>query len=85
MNITDDGRTLMQDGADQLRTYHIGTKRQDVDERRALEVARCAHSAIMDTATVCKMADLQGTEIRDALREASQAMLRLIASIEGKT
>jgi hypothetical protein len=57
---------------------------KDVDERRALEVARCAHSAVCDTALVCGTAGLDGTEVKDALRDASQALLRLIAVIEGR-
>lgn len=55
------------------------------EEQRALEVARCAHSAVCDTATLCKAAGLQGTEVKDALRDASMALLRLIATIEGRT
>jgi len=55
------------------------------DEQRALEIARCAFSAICDTAVQCKLAELTGTAVTDDLRTASQALLHLIAVIERKT
>jgi len=53
------------------------------EEKRALEVARCALSAICDAALLCKTADLQGEAVLDGLRRASFGMLDVIAAIEG--
>lgn len=51
------------------------------EEKRALEVAQCARSAIMDTATMCARAGLIGSAIQDDLRAAHDAIVHLIDTI----
>lgn len=87
--MTDDERTLIEDAQDQLVNYHIGRRQQRAsltqEEARALEVARCAYAAVIDTATLCARAGLIGTAITIDLDNAASAMQRLINCIEGKT
>jgi len=54
-------------------------------ERAAIAAVRLAHATVADAALNCHQAGLTGTEVKDALREASQALLRLVQVIEGKT
>lgn len=52
------------------------------EEQRALEVAKCAQAAILDTAAMCGRAGLIGTAIQEGLREALRAINHVIATIE---
>jgi hypothetical protein len=61
-----------------------GRKMNDA-EKAAAASARLANSAVCDVAYNCKHADLDGSEVTDALRTASQALLHLLNVIEGRT
>lgn len=53
------------------------------NEKAAIASVRLAHDAVADAALICHHAKLDGQAVKDALREASQALLRLVKIIEG--
>lgn len=54
------------------------------EEARALEVAKCAAAAVLDTATLCARAGLIGIAVQEDLATAYEALERLIATINGQ-
>lgn len=56
-----------------------------IEEKRALEVAQCARSAVMDLATMCARAGLIGEAITSELENAHNAIVRIIDCIKEPT
>jgi len=54
-------------------------------ERQALAAVRAAVRAVADAGALCKLAELDGTEVRSDLEEASLMLIHLLLLIEGKT
>lgn len=54
-------------------------------ELAANNAVRKAHDAVADAALECHEAGLDGTAVKDHLREASMALLALLAVLEGKS
>ena len=61
------------------------TRRLTDAEKRAIEHARYALETLWDTNDRCAEADLTGSEITNALRDASKSILYAIAVMEGRT
>lgn len=54
------------------------------EEARALEVVKCARSAVLDAATLCARAGLFGSQVMGPLDDALRAMQYVADTIEGK-
>ena len=61
------------------------TRRISADEAAAIKRAREAHDAVSEAKLLCLKADMTGSEIATALREASMALLYAIRVMEGRT